>query len=412
MVISQCRLCQSKLLSCVIDLGFHPLADTFLYPEQLSSYEPTYPLRCLLCEQCGNVQTGIVPSREDRYQKFDYSYDSSNSKVSVKHFQEMAQQISKRAHLSPEDFVIDVGSNVGTLLGHLQQISGCRVMGVEPAPNIAKIANGQGVETLNQFFDSSAVQSILKKGRVKVITATNVFNHIEDIDAFMKTVDSVLTDDGHFVIEVPYLLDLVAQTAFDTIYLEHVSYFGIVPFVKYLNKNQWCISFLEKQDYMSGSIRIYISRGSQNNEIVQEFIDAEMNASLYSKETYASFMKRALLLKYRLNQKIYDIKAKGGKIVGIGAPAKGNTLLNYCKIDSDLLEFITDSSVHKIGKLTPGSHIRILDDDAITSDITHALILPWNIGKFLVKKLGHLNVEFLIPQLENQSNQGAENDRT
>jgi SAM-dependent methyltransferase len=384
----------------VIDLGYHPLADTFLFADQLFGPEPRYPLRLALCLACGHVQTEYVVSPEERYQKNDYSYDSSNSPVSVAHFLELAQQVSARLELSSNDLVVDVGSNIGTLLGHFKTCAGTKVLGIEPASNIAKLAVKAGIPTFNEFFNDRAAKEILKSGQPKVITATNVFNHSDDLDGFVRNVKEVLREDGHLVIEVPYLLDLVKKRAFDTIYLEHVNYFGITPLVKYFAKHGMSISHVERQEYMCGTIRVYVKRGNQRSAAVDELVREEAQEKLYEPAIYRRFMEQVRGLKYRLNKQLFDIKAAGGRIVGIGAATKGNTLLNFCRIDSDLIDFITDQSPLKLNKLTPGSHIKILKDEDITPEITHALILPWNICQFLTKKLSHLNVKFIIPQME------------
>ncbi|MFA5935783.1 MAG: class I SAM-dependent methyltransferase [Patescibacteria group bacterium] len=400
MLTHNCHLCHSTNLELTIDLGHHPLADTFIPAELLNEPETRYPLRTLLCRDCGHMMLQYVVSPEERYQKVDYSYTSSNSAVAIKHFGEMANEIIRTAKIGAGDLVVDIGSSDGTLLKAFRDQSGCRVVGVEPAPNIAKMANDSGVETINDFFGKDATKKILEKGKVKAITANNVFNHITDLSDFMTNIVDVLTDDGFFVFEAPSLIQLVERLAFDTIYLEHVSYFGIKPLHRFFKQFGLSIHRIDLNDYMGGSMRVYVGKQPADEHIATALIEKEEAAGIYASETYVRFMTSVRDFKMNLCRQLYDIKANGGKIVGIGAATKGNTLLNYCGIDGTLLEYVTDSSPLKIGKYTPGSHLPIIADADIPKDATHALILPWNIGTFLKEKLKHLPLEFLVPQMK------------
>ena len=193
---------------------------------------------------------------------------------------------------------------------------------------------------------------------------------------------------------------MIKQTAFDTIYIEHINYFSITPLARFLSLRGFGIEKVEVSDYMCGTLRIYVRPNIKHGPDVKYYTDIEHEYGLFLMSTFDAFMARVKRLKFRLNKQLYDIKSTGGKVIGIGAATKGNTLLNYCNIDSDLLEYITDSSMLKLGKLTPGSHIRILSDESIMPDITHGLILPWNIAEHLRHKLQHLNLEFIIPMLD------------
>lgn len=399
MSIPQCRVCLSQQLKTVIDLGFHPIADTFLLEKHLHEEQKAYPLRVMLCSSCGYAGLEYVVSSETRYQLVDYSYTSANSPVSVKHFNEVAQEVSDFVGLGPDDFVIDVGSNDGTLLAGFQSACGCKILGIEPAPNIAKRAVSLGIPTITKFFDATAVSEILTIGKPKVVATANVLNHASDLHAFVGTVKEVLRGDGVFVFEVPYLLDLVQKTAFDTIYLEHVSYYGIKPLKKLFEQFGYVIRRIEHTDYMGGSIRVYVGTGEEAVS-VSEYVAKENAAALYELETYAAFMNRVQQMRLELCRELYDARSAGKKIVGIGAATKGNTLLNYCKIDSLLLDYVTDVSDLKVGKYTPGSHILIKHDNELDDSVDVALILPWNIANFLVKKLGHLKCKFIIPHIE------------
>lgn len=394
-----CRLCGSKNLALIIDLGEHPLADTFLKEEDLKTPDLLYPLEVLMCKACGYFMSSVVVPKEERYQAHDYSYDSSHSRVSMDHFAEMAGEIAERKNITAQDLVVDIGSNVGTLLAAFREQRGCRVIGVEPSSNVAKIARDNGIPTINDFFNAESVKEILKQGKAKAITATNVFNHIDTLNAFMENILKILAGDGVFVFEVPYMLILVEKTAFDTIYLEHVTYFSVKPFAEYFKKFGLGITSASLNDYMGGSIRVYLEKGEGKEELAQKFIDQENQALLYDEQTYAKFMQRVRKFKQDLLAKLEDLKSRGEKIVGIGAATKGNTLLNYCGIDGKLLEFITDNTPLRVGKYTPGSRILVKRDEDITPDIRYVLILPWNIAPFLIEKLKNLNLKFIVPHL-------------
>ncbi len=401
MNILKCQLCVGSNLKMIIDLGHHPLADSFLSLEQIKSPLRTYPLQVFLCQTCGHAQLGHNVPQEERYQSVDYSYTAGNSKVSVNHFDEMSKSIGEMVNLNKDDLVVDIGSNDGTLLLSFQKNFGAKIIGVEPSLNISKIAKQNKVFTINDFFNEKTCGAILKLGKAKVITATNVFNHISDLNSFTKNIKKILHKDGIFVFEVPYFPDLIRQGAFDTIYLEHISYFNVKPFNDFFNKHSLYINHLETNEYMGGSIRVSISKNKpKNNKLVEKYISQENKSKIYNLKTYREFKDRIVDFKHRLNFDLYQAKIKGDKIVAIGAATKGNTLLNYCKINSSVIEFVTDSSSLKIGKFTPGSSIQIRPDSDISSDIKYALILPWNIADFLVSKLSHLKLKFIIPRMK------------
>lgn len=403
MKITHCRLCGSENVRKVVDLGFHPLADTFLPEELQLGAEVAYPLHLASCGACGHVFTMYPVSPEDRYQKQDYSYDSSNSRVSIEHFREFRDAVLKTRTLAPQALIVDIGSNVGTLLGHFRDAGFPNVLGVEPSGNISRLAVAAGIPTLTEFFDARAAARILERGRVSVLLSSNVVNHADDLPAFLATAHEVLADDGVFVFEVPYLLDLMQRTAFDTIYHEHVHYHAIRPLARCLERAGFSIARVERLEYMCGSIRVYAQRGGRHGDDVARLVAEEEAFGLYALPTYEAFMRRVQAVKLSVNQHLWKIRADGGKIIGIGAATKGNTFLNYCRIDGDLLAYVTDASPLKIGKRTPGSHIPILADTAIDPAATHALILPWNIADFLKQKLAHLGLEFYVPQVETLS---------
>jgi 2-polyprenyl-3-methyl-5-hydroxy-6-metoxy-1,4-benzoquinol methylase len=399
MNITACHLCGSQKLSKVLDLGYHPLADFFLKPHQVQQMERRYPLSVLLCTECGHGMNSFVVSKEERYQENDYSYDSSNSKISIAHFTDMARDVVERASVKKGELVVDIGSNIGTLLGSFKSL-GADIQGVDPAPNIAELAEKNGIPTINDFFGAAACEKILKRGKAKAITITNAFNHVGYLDEFMQSIVSILREDGTFVIELPYFLQLLKKRHFDVVYLEHVSYVSIKPLVQYFKKFNLNITHIEENDYMSGSVRIFAGYGPQSATVLEQ-IALEEQAGLFDLETWKAFAQKVEDCKINLLRELVEVRSKGGKVVAIGAAAKGNTLLNYCGIDRTLVEFVTDSSPLKIGKYTPGSHLPILSDDAINTEVTHALILAWNIADFLKGKISpkHPKLDFITPHV-------------
>lgn len=400
MALTNCRICHSAHITPIVDLGFHPLADTFLPPELQLGAEVAYPLQLGLCGDCGHVFTLYPVSPEDRYQKHDYSYDSSNSRVSIAHFGEFASAVVAQLKPRSNSLVVDVGSNVGTLLAHFRDLGFPNILGVEPSGNISRLANTAGVRTINQFFDATAAHMIGEIGRVDVLLSSNVVNHADNMLGLFQTAHEVLSPDGSFIFEVPYLLDLVQGTAFDTIYHEHVHYCGIKPLAQCLKRAGFSIFKVERLDYMCGSIRVYARLDGEHGSDALALIAAEEQFGLYTRPVWQAFMERARRVKFTVNQHLWEIRAAGGKIIGIGAATKGNTFLNYCRLDCDLIDYVTDASPLKIGKMTPGSHIPIVADTDIDPQATDALILPWNIAPYLQQKLAHLGLKFYVPQVE------------
>jgi 2-polyprenyl-3-methyl-5-hydroxy-6-metoxy-1,4-benzoquinol methylase len=403
MPVKECPLCGSSDIPRILDLGFHPPADTFLKESDLHRFETRYPLEVLMCQTCGHAMNSFVVPKEERYQAHEYSYDSSNSKVSIEHFDEMAAEVQAAVGVTPSDLVVDIGGNVGTLLGAFRAHSGAKILNIEPSLNIAEIATKNGVETIQDFFNEDTAQEIQKRGGAKVITSTNAFNHIDGLEVFMKNVVDSLTPDGAFVFEAPYLLHLVQKLAFDTIYLEHISYFAFKPLAPYFKKFGLTITEIVENEYMGGSIRVTARLGEAiETPAVALCIQKEEDNKLYELETYHLMTKKMEEFKFSLLSQLINARLSGGVVIGIGAATKGNTLLNYCGIDSTMLNFITDASPLKVGKYAPGSHIKILSDDAITSEVTHALILPWNIAEFLKNKLApkYPNMIFITPHME------------
>lgn len=385
----KCRLCKSGNLKMFLDLGFTPPSDSFLTKEELNQPETYYPLQVCLCMNCGHMQIGYTVSGEVLYCR-NYPYDNSTSLTFRNHFISMSQHICKKFNLAKNSFVIDIGSNVGILLSGFKE-QGMKVLGVEPAENIAKKAIERRIETIQGFFSSQMAKSIAEeRGKVSIITATNVFAHIPDVDDFMKGICSLLDEKGIFIFEVPYALVMVEKLLYDMIYHEHLGYISIKPIIPFFKKFHMEIFDIEMIPTHGGSLRVFVGREGvwQISDAIEEFVKKEEMAKLHSLETLNQFAEKVKKHRDELLYMLLDLKRQGKKIVGIGAPAKGNTLINYCKIGTEILDCITEKADTKIGLYTPGMHIPIYPDDKLKSDKSdYALLLSWNLSEEIMKNL-------------------------
>lgn len=398
----KCIVCNKTSLRRVIELGFHPLADTFLKNEQLLFPQKFYPLNCLLCEFCGHLQNEYFVPGKERYVESNYSYTSSNSNTARAHWQELCDTVSKYARIEPSDHIIEFGSNDGYLLKQFAR-KGHKVTGIEPAPNIAALANKSGVKTLVGFLSRETITEATKRyGKAKLIIGNNVLNHIDDLSTALQAIKLGLTTVSLLVVEVPYLKDVIEKYLFDMLFHEHISNFSVKSIDYLFKKNSLFITHIEQIAYHGGSIRIFASPivKDYNTHLVNKYIKAEEKTQLYSLPIYKKFMAKIKQDKFNVLTKLYSLKKRGRKIAAIGAGARSNTLLNYYKLDSEIIEFVTDASKFKIGKYTPGSCIPIKSDQELArKQIDIALITAWNIGKFLSAKIKKINdtIEFIIP---------------
>lgn len=401
--VTECRVCKHNEFYKVLDLGYHPLADTFLSKEQLSEPEVYYPLRTQTCPHCGLMQTEFVVSATIRYQENPYCFESSSSLSSVRHFNSLAERVSKFLSLEGSDLVVDIGSNDGTLLKAFKKLA-YEVMGIDPSTNICEKANAAGIETLNDFFNPSSAKIIVdRKGKASVITATGVFNHVDDIYDLMKGVDLLLKEKGVLVIESPYLLDLIENLEYDTIYHEHLSYLSMKPLKLFFDNVRWEIFHVERISYLGGSIRLFIGRKReyQPDNSVDELLSLEKQKRFHEKSTFEKFAADVYKARDELVWLLCKLKREGNRIVAIGAPTKGNTLLNFCKIGTNLLDCASDVIQQKIGRYTPGSHIPIVDDATICRiKPEYGLLLSWNLAEEIIQKFFEtlkFGGKFIIP---------------
>jgi ubiquinone/menaquinone biosynthesis C-methylase UbiE len=378
-----CSVCGKKFLK-ILDLGLHPCADTFVKNQNVAKKLKKYPLQVGFCT-CNHLTAINKISANERYTKFDYSYTSDNSVVSRNHFFQISKKINKKFNLKTKDSIIEIGSNDGTFLKCIKEISKINVLGVDPSKFMCNLAQKKGVRTFNDFFTFSNSKKIkVKYGSFDLLYAANVFNHVDNANDFLQGCYYVLKNNGLIVLEVPDLDSLIDTCGFDTIYHEHRQYFSINSIKRILSKNNYTLLSFEKIQYMSGSLRIFAKKNTKNVTFKAETIHQKKKYL----NNFIKFEKKIYLIKSEIWKFINKYKKEKKIIIGIGAATKGNTLLNFCGIKYNDLKCIIESSPYKINKFTPGSAIPIINEK-IVKKFDAAIILPWNITKFLYKKFLH-----------------------
>tara|TARA_R110000796_G_scaffold43261_1_gene106287 strand:- start:2251 stop:3417 length:1167 start_codon:yes stop_codon:yes gene_type:complete len=375
----------------IIDLGMHPYADTFVPEEFLGKPEPVYPLQCGLDTDTGHISLIYETDPQERYNLYPYSYTSSNSKVAKAHWIEYAVSTGRKLGLGYGSKVVEIGSNDGFLTSQYKNI-GCTVLGVDPSRTMAEIAEKDGVPTKCMVFDEKSSHDINDK--VDLVVANNVFNHANDPIDFAKGVKNILKDNGTFIFQVPYWLDTIRDLKFDQIYHEHPSYFTVKSACNILKEAGLNVFDVEWVDYHGGSIRVFAS--NDDREVcssISSFITTEEEEGLFDPTRYEKFMKDIASDRDRFLCRVYEAKLAGHSIVAVGAAAKGNTFLNYYNLDHSVIDYVTDTSEHKIGKYTPLTRIPIASDESVFSkyNTVCAVILSWNISDMLIGNLKKIN---------------------
>jgi SAM-dependent methyltransferase len=383
-------MCRASDLVKFLDLGFTPPADAFLRSEQLAEPETYYPLEVVSCRRCGLAQLSYIVSPTVLY-RHDYPYEASITRTGRKHWAEFARTAFTSLALSPGELVVDIGSNVGVLLRQFQEC-GARVLGVDPATNIARIAERNGIETLNDFFTADVAQSIrATHGPAALVTATNVFAHVDDLDAFVAAVKLLLAPDGVFVFEAPYFGNLLAQIEYDTVYHEHLSYLSLKPLLLFFERMDMTLFDVQERDIHGGSFRVFVQRRHGKQAVtpaVGAFLAREQSLGLDRLEVLEAFANAVRDNRQALLTLLHGLKAEGARIAGVSAPAKGMTLLNYCRIGGETLDFVTEKSTLKIGRYTPGTHIPVTDDgELVRRRPDYALLLAWNFADEIIGNL-------------------------
>lgn len=396
-----CRVCKTRNWEAVLSLGFTPLANNYIRMNDLKKEEIYYPLNVVFCSVCGLVSLDTVIPAPVLYDY--YYYLSSESRTILRHNEWFARYFTERYGLGPGDLVVEIGSNTGTQLRFLKNL-GSRILGVEPAENIASLANEAGIETLNRYFTKGAAEQIVRThGRSRCIVARHVFAHIDDVDEVVRAVDTLLTDDGVFAIEVPYLVDLVEGNQFDTIYHEHLSYFSIGTLDDLMGRHGLRIADVEHVGIHGGTVIVLVERAHQRpaGERARALIDEERARGVNRVDYLQAFAKRTEQIKLELVSMVHELKRRGKRLAGYGAPAKGNTMLNYCGINSSYLDYVRDNTPTKQGLYLPGTHIRIRSDEyAAANPPDYYLLLAWNyVDEILDKEKEFLDAGggFIVP---------------
>lgn len=388
MTVSHCRICQGRRLERFLSLGSTPLANRFLTEAQLAEPEPDYPLDVLFCPSCGLVQLGEVVPPEILFRH--YLYASSTSDTIPAHFTGLAEEVQARFLRDTRSLVVEIASNDGCLLRALKA-RGVRVLGVEPAINLVEIARRAGIETVAEFFTEATAKRVLAAaGPARAILANNVLAHVDDVGDFFRGMLTLLEDDGTVVIEVPYLVDLLDKVEFDTIYHEHLSYFAVGPLARLCDRYGMRLVDVRQVGVHGGSLRLYIMKataGPAPSAEVSRLIGLEQARGLDRVETYMAFAARVERLRDALTALIARLKGEGRRLAGYGAPAKGNTLLNYCKIGRESLDYTVDKSPLKQGLYTPGRHLPVLAPDHLLADRPdYVVLLAWNFADEILRQ--------------------------
>lgn len=406
---TRCLCCQSSALQEVIDLGMHPMADTFIPAERAAQPDRLYLLACDFCAQCGQIQTRTVTDPEERYAAVDYSYTSSNSKTSREHWTAYAKRVADQVDLPAGAAVVEIGSNDGFLMERFAA-AGFRTLGVDASPAMGKLAAERNMETVVALFNDAALTEIRKRlpEAPKLIAANNVYNHADDPVGFARAVKALLARDGTFVFELPYWVVSVRERKFDMIYHEHVNWFTVTYAQNLFARVGMKVAHVEEVDYHGGSIRVFVRHSEANMPAiggaseVDRFIDREKSMQLFSVETYQKYACEIRERRNRFLETVYGILNRGERIVCVGAAAKANTFLNYYNLDASIIDCVTESSPTKIGKFTPRTRIPIRPDAVLADyDNVHAIITSWNLSTALQGILLKMNprIQFLNPYI-------------
>lgn len=397
-----CRMCEGANLHLFLDLGATPPADQFRAESEMGEPELHYPLQVYMCDDCGLAQLGYTVPPEILYQH-DYPYEASTTQAGREHWARFARAVVPQLSLQPNDLVVDLGSNVGVLLGAFRD-EGMRVKGVDPAPNIVEIARARGIDTICDFFGPDAAAQIVREsGKAALITGTNVFAHVGDLIKLMTAIEALLADDGAFIIEAPYFANLIAYGEYDTIYHEHLSYLSVRPLVSFFERFDMEVFDIQQVEIHGGSFRVFVGRKGRHpvSGAVARFVAQEIETGLHSPKTLEAFARAVQQNRQDLVWLLQRLKAEGKSIAGVSAPAKGMTLLNYCKIDGQILDFVTEKSALKIGRFTPGTHIPVVpDSELMRTRPDYALLLAWNFGEEIMRNLDEYRRQggrFIIP---------------
>ena len=383
-----CRVCGNSSLRLVLSLGSQPLANAFLRsPEELAA-EARYPLDVYLCETCSLVQLLDVVDPGVLFSH--YLYLTGASETMERHHAAYADTLVRMLALESDDLVVEVGSNDGSLLGHFQR-RGLQVLGIEPAANIAELANKRGIRTLSRFFSPSTAADVRQAhGEAKAVLSNNVLAHVDDLRGFVEGCMYLLNPTGLLVVEVPYLRRLIEKLEYDTIYHEHLCYFSVAALARLFEQVDLSVIGAAEVPVHGGSLRLYIGRrehyGAHGREAL-ELLKTEQAEGLASERTLGGFAKRVAKHRQAITRLLHDLAGQGQTLAGYGAPAKATTLLNHCGIGPSELPYLVDKNPWKVGRYQPGTGIPVLGVETLLErEPDYVLILPWNLQGEVVEQ--------------------------
>ncbi len=399
----ECRFCGAPLRQTVVDLGLSPLCQNRVTREALEQPEVFYPLKAVVCEKCWLVQVHAHVAGEDIFS--DYAYFSSYSESWLRHCREYVERIAAKLQLGPKSQVIEIASNDGYLLQYFVE-KGIPALGIEPAANVAEAARQKGVESIAKFFGTKTARELVDQGiRPDLLLGNNVLAHVPDLNDFVAGLKILLKDDGVITFEFPHLMRLIEENQFDTIYQEHYCYFSLLTIQKVFQHHGLTIFDVETLSTHGGSLRIYARHSEDKTKPVSKSVDQlhdlEIEKGTTRLETYTDFAERVAETKRKLLEFLIRAKREGKSIVGYGAPGKGNTLLNFCGIRTDFLDYTVDRNPMKQNTYLPGSRIPVYEPERIAE--THpdyVLILPWNLREEIMGQLSYIRDwggQFVVP---------------
>ncbi len=399
--INKCQVCANDKLRLILDLGHQPPCDSLLTNKTLNTPEKTYPLHMMWCEKCTLIQIDYCVDGGEVYYP-EYPYRTGISKPLVVYQKDIANSLTERYSLNKNDLVIDIGSNDGTLLSGFKS-KGIKTLGIEPT-NMAKYANKHGIKTLQKFFDIDTSKEILEKyGRAKIITTTNVFAHIQTLGEVIMGVYNLLEDDGVFISETHYLMDVIKEVQFDTIYHEHLRTYSLKSLVVLFDQYDFTVTDVERGSRYGGNIRIHVMKGKNRpvSENVKNLLKLEKDAGLERIETYREFAQKVKKARLDFMSFIINAKKSGKTVVGKSCPGRASTLLNYYGVDKELMPYLAElHNSLKLGMYLPGKHIPIVKEKILFKDQPDfVVILSWHYQEVITTRLKRagLKSDFVIP---------------